>query len=288
MSLETCDIVKKNLGVSLCNKLPQLFAGMFTTPLGFEIPDTTEDVKQFLQDALIDPDPSKRIYLWPSFVGLEDAKEDAVYEETPLADIFVRAGKYRWRAMMTPDLCIHTAMHTHLGGNQRVLFYDVENQIFGTKTATGIKGFTVSLLSPEKLVISDGSAATKSPVYIVLKNSKEIDAKGALFEADYVNELIRLSDVDITILTSPAPSATGFKFTIKGNCDGVDILGLVSADFVFLKTDGTVQTITVTSAGGVYTAAGTGLTSGTLDIVPPDELSIPGYESTGPAVVTIS
>jgi hypothetical protein len=287
MSLTTCDSDKKNLGVSACNRLPQMFAGMFTTPLDFEIPDDTVDVEQFLQDALLNPDPKQRIYQWPSFVGLEDAKEDTVYEETPLADLRVRAGKYRWRVQIVTDLCIHRAMFTHLGGNQRILFYDVENQVFGTKTSTGIKGFTVSLLSPEKLIISDGSAATKSPVYIVLKNTKEIDKNGVLFDADFINDLTRLSDVDIAIVGTP--TATAIKFTVKGNCDNVDVLGLVAADIVLLKTDGTVQTVTsLTNAGGVYTAHGTGLLTGTIDIVAPDELSIPGYESTGPATVTIS
>lgn len=289
--MANCNESKKNMGVVKCTKLPQMFAGMFTTPLGFKIPAATiasgnAAIEAFLQDAMLDPDVTKRIFLWPSFVGFEDAKEDAVYEETPLADLKVRDGKYRWRVQVQQDLCTHRAMGTHNGGNQRVIFYDIENQLFGMDNEAGdFMGFTVSLINVEKLMISDGSAATRTPIYVILKNSKQVDKNGVVMDADYIEELNRLTDVELTIIGSP--SATQIKVTVKTVCDETSILGLVVSDFIKKNAAGTVQTITsLTELNGVYTLVGTGWTTGTLELETPDQLSIQAYEGT-PVIVTI-
>lgn len=289
---EVCDTKKKNLGVSKCAKLPQMFAGMFTTGLNFKIPAATlalgdAAIQTYLQDAMIHADPNQRIHLWPNFVGFEDAKEDAVYEETPLADLKVRDGKYRWRVQVQPDLCILRAMASHNGGNQRVIFYDVENQLFGMENLAGdFMGFNVSLLNVEKLMISDGSTATRTPIYIVLKNSKQVDKTGVIMAADYVDSLDRLTDVDITIIGTP--SATQVKVTVNASCDGTPILGLALADFVLLTAAGVVQTITsITEVNGVYTLIGTGFVDGTVNLVTPDLLTIKAYEPVAAVLVNV-
>lgn len=289
--MANCNESKKNMGVVKCTKLPQMFAGMFTTPLGFKIPAATiasgnAAIQTFLQDAMLDPDVTKRIFLWPSFVGFEDAKEDAVYEETPLADLKVRDGKYRWRVQVQQDLCTHRAMGTHNGGNQRVIFYDIENQLFGMDNEAGdFMGFTVSLINVEKLMISDGSAATRTPIYVILKNSKQVDKNGVVMDADYIEELNRLTDVEITIIGTP--TATEIKATVKTVCDETSILGLVVGDFIKKTAAGAVQAITsITELNGVYTLVGTGWTTGTLELETPDQLSVQAYEGT-PVIVTI-
>lgn len=289
--MANCNEAKKNMGVVKCTKLPQMFSGMFTTPIGFKIPAATiasgdTAIQTYLQNAMLDPDLNERIFLWPAFVGFEDAKEDAVYEETPLADLKVRDGKYRWRVQVQQDLCTHRAMGTHNGGNQRVMFYDIENQLFGMdNTAGDFMGFNVSLLNVEKLMISDGSAATRTPIYIILKNSKQVDKTGAVMAADYVDELNRLTDVALTIIGTP--TATEIKVTVKTVCDETSILGLVVGDFIKKTAAGVVQTITsLTEVNGVYTLVGTGWTTGTLELDTPDQLSIQAYEGT-PVVVTI-
>jgi hypothetical protein len=289
--MANCDEAKKNMGVVRCTRLPQMFARMFTTPLGFKIPAATIEegdaaIQQYLQDAMLNPDLNERIFLWPSFVGFEDAKEDAIYEETPLADLKVRDGKYRWRVQVQQDLCTHRAMGTHNGGNQRVIFYDIENQLFGMDNTDGdFMGFNVSLLNVEKLMISDGSTATRTPIYIILKNSKQVDKTGALMQADYVDELQPLTDVELTIVG--VATATEIKATVKTDCDETAILGLVMADFIKKSAAGVVEAITsVTEVNGVYTLVGTAFTTGTLQTETPDQLSLEGYEST-PVTVTI-
>jgi len=131
-----CDVIKKNLGVTKCDRLPQLFRGMITTPLNFKITAANLATPALLQTALqtaIEAGIANRIYLWPTFVGFESASEEAIYEETPLADLLVRDGKYRFRFHIKKNLCLHRAMFTHRGADQRVFFFDIENQLFGTE-----------------------------------------------------------------------------------------------------------------------------------------------------------
>jgi len=290
---KNCNEQKQNLGLTRCIALPQMFAGMFTTPLGWKIPAATilqgdTAIKQFIQDALLDPDPAKRIYLWPNFVGFEDAKEDAVYEETPLADLKVRDGKYRWRVQVQQDLCTHRAMGTHNGGNQAVVFIDIENQLFGMDNAEGdFLGLTASLINVEKLIISDGSTSTRTPIYIVLKNSKQIDKNGALLDADYIDELVRLTDVKYTVIG--VPTGTTIVVTVVTKCDNTPVMGWVMDDFIKKAVDGTVQPIvSIAEVSGQYTLTGVGFTSGTVSSVGPDELSVEGFDGTSPVTVTIT
>lgn len=288
--MANCNEAKKNMGVVKCTRLPQMFSGMFSTPMGFKIPAATialgnTAIQTYLQTAMLNPDLNERIFLWPPFVGFEDAKEDAVYEETPLADLKVRDGKYRWRVQVQQDLCTHRAMGTHNGGNQRIMFLDIENQKFGMKNEAGdFMGFTASLINVEKLMISNGSEATRTPIYIILKNNKQIDNNGALIQADYIDELNRLTDVELDIIGTS--TVTQIKTTVKTSCDETSILGLVAADFIKRSAAGVIETITsVTEVNGVYTLVGPAFTvGGTLTLDTPDQLSIQAYEAT-PVIV---
>jgi hypothetical protein len=296
MSLLDCTAGdKQNLFLSKCNKLPQMFRGMITTPMTFKLTPTNlltaSATKTALQNAILAAKGS-RIYLWADFKSLEYVSEDAVYEETPLADMKVRDGKYRFRAGIKENLCLHKAQYSHNGGNQRVFFIDSDNNLFGTLDTDGnFMGFTVSLLNTEKLMISDGSVSTKSPVYIVLKNSKEIDVNGELVEnASFVDELSRLTDVDIAIVGDPTD--TVINFTVKQSCDGEDIVGFVAADFTITDNDNgashAVGVLTYNATTKVYTLTGVAYEDSVLDLKAASALSIQAYESTGGAAVNVA
>jgi len=264
MEAEVCVDNKKNLGVVRCSKLPSMPRGMITTSEDFEIPTATledpELLEAYLQDAL-KAGSATRVYLWPFFVGFEDASEDAVYEETALADLKVRDGKYRFRFMIQKNLCMHKAMFTHRANGGRAFLFDIENQLTGTITSTGMRGFSISLLNTEKLKISDGTVSTKSPIYLVLSNNKELDADGGLVDASFVNTLKRLTDVVITMAAAPAATASSIRVEVKTECDGTPIDGLLVADFVGTDALGAAIVINtstpVSGSPGNYTLAST-------------------------------
>ncbi len=283
-----CVDEKKNLGVTKCNKLPALPRGIITTPDNFKL--SAEDAldPDKWQDAII-ASKSNRIYLWPFFVGFEDGSEESVYEVTPLADLVVRDGKYIFKPKIKKDLCTHKAMFTHRSNSGRVFIYDTENQLIGTQDADGnFMGFSIGLLNVEKMKFSDGTVSTKTPVHLVLANSKEFDENGAMIDADFVNSLNRLTDVKITILAAADDEVT---LTVTNICDGTSVDGLAKEDFKFLGAGITpVVVSTATLSEGVYTLtqAGALFVTGTLNLVAAADLTIQAYESTGPVVVTIA
>lgn len=287
---EDCVVVKKNLGKSKCIKLPQVIRGMISTNDDFRLTAAQAAdpalAKTALQNA-IKAGLASRIYKWPDFSMFEQANEDAVYEETPLTDLPVRDGKYRMRFGITKNLCIHKAMYSHrsLGGTTRAFFYDLEDNLIGTEFSDGkVGGFRLSLLNSEKLVISDGSVSTKSPVYIVLSNNKELDKSGVLLDGSYVDELFPLTDAELTV--ELGEDDTTLLVIVKNACDGTPVTGLIAADFNFLKDDDTAQdpdTVVEQGTGsGIYLATrAASFVSGSVDLVAASALSIDAYESEG-------
>ncbi len=278
---------KKNLGLSKCAKLPSMIRSMITTPQGFKVTAEQAVDPDFWQDALLDV-KNLRIYLWPDFVGFTDNSEAAVYETTPLAVMAVRDGRYNFKFDIKENLCLHKAMFTHRAISGRVFFFDVDNQLLGTTDSDGnFMGFRILLLNTEKLMISNGTVSTKSPVVVVLADNLELDQNGALLDASFINSLNRLTDVTLTIVSA---AAAQIVVTVEVTCDGTPVNGLALADFALTETDGDVQAITaVTEDDGTYTLTkGSGAwVDGFLDLVGPAALTIEAYESAGPVTVNI-
>lgn len=289
--MNECLELKKNFGLSRCMQIPQMPRSMITTPANFKFTAadlaSEDSFKTALENAIV-AGYADRIYLWPFFSAFENASEAAVYEENAYGSMAVRGGRYRFRFSITTDLCTHTAMFSHKASSGRAFIYDSEDNLLGTKDTDGnFYGFTLNLLNPENLVISDGAVSTKSPVYVVLANPNELNKNGAMVKASFINTIDRLTDVEPTVVL---PSiATRITVNILNVCDGGGLEGLIAGDFVVKKTDGSPQTITtVTPLGnGVYQLNGTLLTSGTVDLKSAAALSVKNYESTGPATVTI-
>jgi len=289
-----CTTVKKNLGLQRCIKLPALPRSIITTPDDFFF--TTEEMstpalfKTAMQDAIL-AGVAERIYLWPNFVAFEDVSEEAVYEDTVLAVMPVRDGQYRFRFHIRENICVHKAMYTHRSNKGRAFVYDIEGQLTGTEDeATGnFYGLSIVMIHTEKLKISDGSVSTKTPIYVVLADNKELDLYGAIADASFINTVDRINDVAIEV--SGAFAATDFDVTVKVECDQTPVTGLVEADFILTNTAGVVQTIeTVTELNGVYTItapAGNPFEDGFLTLVAPADLTLTGYEVLTPLTVNI-
>lgn len=282
------------MGLSRCVKMLALPKSMITTPPNFKFTAvetaTPAAFKAAVQAALL-AGIAQRIFLWPMFSAVENASEETVYNTTPLGVKRVRKGFYAWRFTITEDLCTHKAMQSHFSNAGRAYVWDVEDNVWGTIDPSNddFYGLTYSLLSPEKLIISDGSVPTGSPVYLVVPNPNEIDINGGIIDGSSLGMVTRLSDVVLKVLT-PAPTATTINVSVTASCDGTPIVGLEDVDFVLKTAAGAPQAITaiVDHGDGSYTLTGVGLVTGTLNLVAPDVLSLTGYESTGPKVITIA
>lgn len=284
--MDDCIVDLKNLGLSKCNKMPGYIRGMITTPIGFKATPVQAVDPAFWQAALL-AGKADRIYLWPPFFGSSNASEATIYETTPLGKRRVRDGFYEFDITISENLCLHKAMYSHRATSGRVILFDTDNQLIGTFDSDGnFQGFSIQMLNTEKMMFNDGSVVSKSPVKLVLANNLEFDKEGSLLSAAFVNSLNRLTDV---VITEVSGSATVIVVTVKAECDGTPISGLVNADFVLLDVDGDEQTIATAVEGsgsnlGTYTLTGTGLVTGTLGLVAPSELSIEAYEADAVAI----
>lgn len=291
MSCETKK--KKNLGVVRCKDLPDMPLCMITTPPNAVIPQATLDdpeaLEIFIQGKLL-ADEADRWYLWPLFKGFEDQSEESVYEDTPLADLKVRDGKYRFRHFFKENMCMHKAMGTHSGSGDRVIYMDISNNLWLSVDEDGDgRGFQSSLINREKLRLSDGSVSTKTPLYVVFGNPAEQDDFGAVIDGAFVNNLIRLTDVTLTV---QAGATSGIiKLTVQTTCDKINVTGLLVADFVVTNGAGaSIVVSTATYADGVYTLtqAGNLFVDGFVNLRAASLLTVPGYESTGKVAVDVA
>lgn len=285
-----CLVLKKNLGLSKCNLLPALIKGMITTPKGFSITAANALLTAQWQNALL-TSPALRCFFWPLFKGFKDSSEKTVYEENELASLKVRDGKYRFGFEVKESLCVHKAMQSHSGNQSaRVFFIDVENNIIGTTNDSGVtfQGFDIELLNAEKLMFSDGKVSTKSPLYVVLTDNKELDTNGMIVAAVPLSaSLNRLTDV--TLAQSGVLAATIVKCTVLASCDGTSIDGLVQADFSIKTVAGVVHAITgcvQDAVTGIYSlTSATAVATDILSIVGPSVLSIQAYEASNTVVI---
>lgn len=272
-----CSVVKRALGVGECTQLPQLIRSMITTSPSFKF--TAEQVEngtvEAAMQAAILATGLNRIHVWPFFDTFENVSEDPVYEELPLGILPVRDGNYRFRFGIAQSMCLHTKMFTHRSKSGRVFLIDSENQLIGTSDSDGnLLGFSVQLLHTEKLMLSDGTVATKSPIYLALRDNKELDAAGSIISAPFFNTVNKLTDVKLTVI-----SAADNEIVVSVNieCDGTGISGLEASDFVLLDSDGAAQSIsgaTESDTEGVYTLTGSGWVNGTINLDDPADLSV--------------
>lgn len=282
--------VKKNLGKSNCTALPKVFKRMIWTPNNFRLASgdyaTAAALKTALQALLLLPINS-RGYLFPQFSSIEDNSEEAQYEETVLSRIPIRDGQYRYKPMISHNLCTHKAMFSHRSlNNGRVIFQDLDNQLFLTDPLNdgNLAGFSLSLLWTEKLRISNGSNSTLSPIVVDLSDNEEIDARGVLLaDGQVANELEPLTDVTISLASGDAFAADEFYVDVKQTCDGVPISGLLLADFVMKTAALAAQVIDSaaedpTTPGRYLIVADTAFVDGTLTLRAPSLLTVKAYE----------
>lgn len=288
-----CITIRKNIGKSKCNKIPQLFKYMIWTPNDFALTDddfaTSASLKTALQTA-IKESASERIYLWPSFSRVEPKSEETIYVESPLGSRKVRDGNYRFRHFVAKDLCTHKAMYSHNSTEGRVIYVDNELNALLTKDSAGnYRGLSIDLLNTEKLKLSGGDDLTESPIYVSLANNKEVDVNGWQFDFSVITELEPLTDVDLAVVE--VIDTDNFTVSVKNACDGLPVSGLVAADFSVLKADGTAQapdTVTEPNNDGVYLfIKAANFVDGTVNLKAPSLLSLDAYESTGAQTVNI-
>lgn len=290
--MDDCIVVKKNLGLSRCNKLPALPRCMIVTPPNFKVLAanlvTQELFAAAIQAAMLDK--ANRIYLFPEFAGFEDNSSAPVYDETyPVRRTPVLPGQYRFKFSISENMCLHKNMYTHRATKGRVMIFDNENQLLGMLNSAGdFMGLSIGMINPENMIISNGAVSTKSPVQVDLSNSNELNTSGHVIAAPFVNELNRLTDVTLELVGAAAAAQIVVK--VYASCDKSEVSGLVAADFKLLDDAGAVQAIqaAVENPDGTYTLTPpVAFVDGSLTLQAAEVLSIEAYEAENTLVINV-
>lgn len=289
MTILSCTLGQKNIGVSACKKLPQLPAGVITTPMDWSVtPAEMDDLVTKFQDALL-AEKRNRIYYWPDPFNVENISEEAVYQETSFGTRSPRDGRYKFKFFYTENLEMHKAMYSHKNYSGRAIVIDNEGKVFGTVLANGnFAGLSIDMLNVEKIVFNTGSEVSMTPMYLSILKNRELDVNGGQIDGStFLNSLVRLTTVNLTVESA---TSTEIVAKVESSLDLVPVLGLTLADFVLLDSSGSAQSITTVTDNddGTYTLGGTAFTSGTLNLVAASALSIKGYEAKEAAEVTIA
>lgn len=277
----------KNIGASACKKFPQGLAGFIKTPLDFTISASNAAVTSNWQDAIVAA-AGVRIFLFPEAFDYSNESEEAQRQTSGLGkQRQVRVGEYRFRFLFDINLEQHKSIYSHLGTAGRIFLIDTEKKLIGTSTdgGTTLKGFLLGQFSPEKAQLGDGSNISTSPVYIALSDNTELDVNGV--QIDFSTQFAALNALtDVNLLEVGSSSATTVVVSVKSALDNVGVVGLVIGDFNLTGLGGSPSGV-VDNADGTYTISGTGFTSGNVDLVSSDNLTITAYESTGAVAITI-
>jgi hypothetical protein len=147
------------------------------------------------------------------------------------------------------------------------------------------------------LTETDGTDSNFITVTLVLDNSDDIKKAVTIQPSTWkLTDLDAIHNIELALIGSAV--ATGFTFsaTIKGFTAQSTgrLTGLVKADFEWLKADGTTQASAISTLtdnnDGTYTAAGTGIVTGSFNLLDPDDVTYAGLfiESTGAVTITIA
>jgi hypothetical protein len=212
-------------------------------------------------------------------------EEDNMYTSPLGLRRFNRYGKYVTIFKLSTNLCIHKALQSFMNQKCRVFFIMENGGILGTSPDdTKVKGFLIDQLTTQKLVKpTSGGDPSFSPIMIVEKNPLELNKYGesVIPTWDPASELSGLVPVTVSIVGTPTATSIVVKvvstcgLTSAGADNTIPITGLVQADFALLKTNGSTQTISsmTDNDDGTYSFVTSGATTGTANIVTPENLS---------------
>ena len=94
--------------------------------------------------------------------------------------------------------------------------------------------------------------------------------------------------VDVTIVDNGS-AVNSLVVDVTGDCDGREITGLVTADFVVTDAAGNTESVTVTAVGNTYTLAGIlAADTYTVTLANQPTMTTKGYENQTPVAIAVS
>jgi hypothetical protein len=242
------------------------------------------------------------VFPLPIVWSATDQSEKDTYETSPLGmKKLGREGTFGGEYLLDAPLGMQIGLRSFNGADLRVFYVDLNGNILGMSTDGAImKGYKVGMFHCEGMTNPVTKEETKKIVVSIWEDTpSDRDDYGVAVTPTAFNplELEGLKDVELTVVGTPTTSS--IVVDVKTSLGQVGLSGLVVADFVETTVPGVAHTINSATAHGTiagrYTLASTAayVTADILDLIPTGSpigtghLSIAGYQSTGPVVITI-
>ena len=265
---------KQTIGVSDCKVLLQYLKGFAVTDKDYTLTaaDAADGVKWQSEIA------EGNITLFPTWAfSYENISSDAITEESPMSMIEVHPGNYRLKFSFVTDIKQHNAIYSWNNSGGRAFLIDTVNEIWGTSQDDGanLRGYLLDRIHVEKLQLNDGTVVSKTIVNLYFSDNTELDLRGEnIPAASFVNGLIPLSSATLAISGTPSATEVIFTAVTTNNNADINISGLTLPDISLKDAAGVAQSGVsgLTESGvtpGLYTIAGTGLVTGTLELTIP-------------------
>lgn len=282
---------KNTIGVSNCKTLPEYLKGFAITGRDYTLTAADAADGAFWQTEIA----NGNITLFPTWAfSYENISSDAITEESPMSMVEVHPGNYRLKFSFITDIKQQNAMYSWNNSGGRAWLFDTNNEAWGTSQDDGanVKGLLLDRIHVEKLALNDGTVRTKSIVNLYFIDNTELDLRGEnVPAASFLNSLTPLSGA--TLAVSGVPTATEIIFTAvtTNNNKVVEISGLTLPDINLKDAVGVAQSgvsgLTESAVTpGLYTIAGTGLVTGTLELALPTLVG--PYKTDSPITVTVA
>ena len=265
---------KNTIGVSDCKTLPEYLKGFAITDKDYTLTaaDAADGAKWQSEIA------EGNITLFPTWAfSYENISSDAITEESPMSMVEVHPGNYRLKFSFITDIKQQNAMYSWNNSGGRAWLFDTNNEAWGTSQDDGanLRGLLLDRVHVEKLALNDGTVRTKSIVNLYFIDNTELDLRGEnVSAAAFLNGLVPLSGATLAISGTPSATEVIFTAVTTNNNKDIDVSGLTLPDISLKDIAGVAQSGVsgVTESGvtpGLYTIAGTGLVTGTLELTVP-------------------
>ncbi|KIO75577.1 hypothetical protein TH53_19760 [Pedobacter lusitanus] len=241
-----------------------------------------ETVMAALRAALINDNPSLRIYPFPVQVTFTDNSTDAAFQTFGSGSLApVNDGMYDWTFQFTKGgLCLSNKLRKFNGNsNQKFLVVDGQGMLYGTKVGTSLKGIPANYIFTDKLKAATYETAT---IYAYRVNFMPtyFNENIAFLKLNLV-DLLGLNGLQDIVISNAAPRVTNvIKVKLTTGCAGIDMYDLYSTELAavgnFVVTEAG-KNITITSVAADPNSKSFTIT---LDATDPD------YSVAGPFIVS--
>jgi hypothetical protein len=293
-----CDASVKNTGLSkLCEDIGTI-VGYIICPRNYSVDTATNAKLLATWTTGIQDEKASRIYPFPAVFQMEDNSEDAVFQEGSVSSLFVRDGKVMFDMTHKSSRYAHAAMKSHTNSKVSVYLIDQQGRVHGVSSdGVFFEAINLDTFTVQKLKVNDGSNATTTKTTMVLSDSETFQTKPAVIKPEAFNpkDLEGLFDVELAESGTPTTSEVIISAEIFRTSDAVvGFSETIDEDWTVKDSTSLVeQTITTITDNldSTYTFAfGTPLAAGTynFDLKASNLITTKGYESTGPAVITLS